>query len=334
MSNTVTIICPTFNEEKYIEQTLESFLAQTYKQANLEILIVDGGSSDDTRKIVNKYRNKYKHIRLLDNPHKITPHAFNIGIQEAKGDYIAILGAHTQYAPNYIEVCLEQLIATNSAGCTGRIIAISAYLNFSAQMCEWVTTSSFGVSGKSFRVMEEGYVHSVNFPVFKKSILQDLGGYNTTLMRNQDNDMNQRIIDAGHKLYCTWKTECFYRPPSSLSKLFSYAYRNGYWNAITWLVNPRSMKLHHFVPFFFCMSILMSLLLGIGECVWFKTCYLFSIAFFIIVLHLVTGIIASIISNYRHFDIRKILLPFVFFIFHFSYGWGSLKGFIQRNEKN
>ena len=72
--------------------------------------------------------------------------------------------------------------------------------------------SSFGVSGNSFRVMREGYVHSVNFPVFKKQALLDIGGYNEMLERNQDNDMNQRLIDAGHQLYCTWKTKCFYRP--------------------------------------------------------------------------------------------------------------------------
>jgi len=64
---TVSIICPTLNEEKYITQTLESFLQQQHEDFELEILIVDGRSSDKTREIVNQFASKNPMIKLVDN---------------------------------------------------------------------------------------------------------------------------------------------------------------------------------------------------------------------------------------------------------------------------
>ena len=208
----LSIISPVFNEEKYIQQTIESFLQQEHHSFDIEILLCDGMSTDKTRNIIREYTEKFPNVRLIDNPKRKTPFAFNIGLKEAKGEYVAILGAHSAYDKNYLQACYDDLIATNSVGCSGRVITQSAYSTTQAKLCEWAMLSSFGVSGNSFRVMREGYVHSVNFPVFKKQALLDIGGYNEMLERNQDNDMNQRLIDAGHQLYCTWKTKCFYRP--------------------------------------------------------------------------------------------------------------------------
>jgi len=99
----LSIICPTLNEEKYIAQTLDSFMNQQYHSFELEILICDGMSKDDTRNIVAEYANKFPCIRLIDNEKRKTPFAFNAGLQAASGEYVAILGAHTKYEPNYLQ---------------------------------------------------------------------------------------------------------------------------------------------------------------------------------------------------------------------------------------
>lgn len=155
---TLSIICPTYNEERYIAQTLESFITQKYHSFALEILICDGRSSDRTREIVLEYADTFPNIRLVDNPDKKTPFAFNAGLKAASGEYIAILGAHTKYAENYLQVCYDQLVASGSVGCTGRVITKAAYDSFEAKLSEWVMLSSFGVSTSSFRAMREGYV--------------------------------------------------------------------------------------------------------------------------------------------------------------------------------
>ena len=87
----LSVICPIYNEEKYIGQCVESILAQDYPKDDLEILFVDGMSTDDTRCIVVNYSNEYPFIKLFDNPKRIVPCAMNIGIKAAKGDIISRL---------------------------------------------------------------------------------------------------------------------------------------------------------------------------------------------------------------------------------------------------
>ncbi|MDB5192263.1 MAG: glycosyl transferase [Segetibacter sp.] len=326
---TLSIICPTLNEEKYIAQTLESFMAQQCNSFKLEILICDGMSTDRTREIVEAYVRSSANFRLIDNPNRKTPFAFNEGLKAASGEYVAILGAHTQYNDNYLQVCYDELIRSGSVGCTGRVITKAAFNNFEAKLAEWVMLSTFGVSTASFRATREGYVHSVNFPVFKKQPLLDLGGYDTKLERNQDNDMNQRLLDAGHKLYCTWKTKCYYRPPANLRALFKYAYKSGFWNAKSFMVHSRSMRLHHLIPFFFTTGLILTLVGGVIENVLNNSFYLLSLFGAVVSLHLLAGIAFATRSLKYNNDSRKIVLPFIFFAFHFSYGWGTLNGFLK-----
>ena len=78
---TLSIICPTYNEEKYIEQTLKSFISQKVDSFDLEILICDGMSTDRTREIVKQYSWQHRNIRLVDNRDRKTPFAFNAGLR-------------------------------------------------------------------------------------------------------------------------------------------------------------------------------------------------------------------------------------------------------------
>jgi succinoglycan biosynthesis protein ExoA len=323
---TISIICPTFNEESHIERTLQSFLNQKRDSFDLEILIVDGMSEDKTRSIVKEFEQKYLSIRLIDNKETKTPFAFNEGLKNAKGEYVAILGAHTYYAPNYLQVCYDELLRTESAGCTGRIISSNPSDKIGAKYAQWIMENSFGVSGSSFRTIKEGYTHSVNFAVFNKSVLLALGGYDTTMHRNQDNDMNQRICDAGYKLYCTWKTECHYYTSSSLVKLFKYAKNNGYWNAISLIHRTRSMRLYHFVPFLFLLTLLGGFVLGGIEFFFWHKYYILLLTCITLIIHLLTGALFTVLSAFKVFDFRKSALPILFLIFHLSYGWGTLTG--------
>lgn len=328
----LSIICPTLNEEKYIAQTLDSFMAQECHSFQVEVLICDGMSIDNTRAIVQEYAAANARIKLLDNIHQKTPFAFNVGLHAASGEYVAILGAHTKYEDNYLQACYDELIKSGSVGCTGRVITKAAYPGFEPKIAEWVMLSTFGVSTASFRAMQEGYVHSVNFPIFKKQPLLDLGGYDTKLERNQDNDMNQRLLDAGFKLYCTAKTKCYYRPPADLNALFRYAFRSGFWNAKSVLVHARSMRLHHMVPFLFTLGIIGCILFGVPEVIMFRTKYLLSLLAFVVALHLMVGLVFAGRSLKYENDGRKIMLPFIFFAFHFTYGWGSLLGFVKGHK--
>ena len=105
----LSVICPVYNEEKYIVSCIESILQQDYPRNDMEVLFVDGMSTDRTREIIETYLRKYSFLRVLDNPEKIVPCAMNKGIMESRGEVIVRIDAHTLYAKNYFSVLVRQL---------------------------------------------------------------------------------------------------------------------------------------------------------------------------------------------------------------------------------
>lgn len=110
----LSVICPLYNEEKYIAKCIESVVSQDYPKDDLEVIFVDGMSTDNTRKIVASYIEKYPFIKMMDNPHKIVPYAMNIGIKASNGGIIIRLDAHTLYQSNYFSVLSKRLIELNA----------------------------------------------------------------------------------------------------------------------------------------------------------------------------------------------------------------------------
>lgn len=319
----VSIVCAAYNEEKLIAKTLDSFISQQKSDFEIEILIVDGLSGDGTRNIVKAHCDIHSNIRLIDNPDRKNPFGRNIGIKNAKGKYVALLGAHTIYKDDYIKTCLEEMENKDADGVSGRVITSINENSSDGQLIELLLTSKFGVSGSSFRTTKEGYTSMINFPVFKKDVFEKIGLYDTSLIRNQDNDFNNRAEKAGFKLYSTWKTECYYYPNDTIKGTLFYAYRNGFWNAKSLLKNSDSMEFYHYVPFIFVMTILILLIAGVFN-------FTFAKLFLALILfHLFVGFIFALqIKKYK--TLKNILsLPFLFLAFHFSYGWGTLKGFFS-----
>ena len=105
----LSVICPIYNEAKYIDVCIQSILLQDYPKEHLEVLFVDGMSQDGTRDIVGNYSKQYPFIHLLDNEKRIVPIAMNIGIKASKGDVIMRLDAHAQYPTNYFSILVKAL---------------------------------------------------------------------------------------------------------------------------------------------------------------------------------------------------------------------------------
>lgn len=111
----VSVIIPARNEEKSIGACLDSILANDYPQNHLEILVIDGMSTDRTREIVRGYTRRYRFVRLVKNPRQIIPAAVNRGIQEARGEIIVRMDAHTTYASDYIRQAVQALETSGAA---------------------------------------------------------------------------------------------------------------------------------------------------------------------------------------------------------------------------
>lgn len=147
----VSAIMAVRNEVRHIQTAIDSLLKQQTSGWEMEIIIVDGNSSDGTEEVVERIARGDSRVRLVINNQKKTPYAFNLGIQSARGEYICILGAHTSYAPDYIATCLEELKLHGAVGCSGRLITRPGGDGLQARLVAWTLAHPFGTSARSMR---------------------------------------------------------------------------------------------------------------------------------------------------------------------------------------
>jgi succinoglycan biosynthesis protein ExoA len=324
----VSVIMPVRNESRFIEGALRSLQAQITPDFELEILVVDGMSEDNTREQVSKLAAEDPRIKLLPNPSRHTPAALNIGLHAAAGHYVCIMGAHASYDLDYISVCLQELLAHDAIGCSGKIVTTPADSSRQARLVAWASGHPFASSSRSVRTQPEGYADTVPFPVLRKQALLAVGGYNEGLIRNQDNDMNQRLRAMGCKLYVTAKTECRYYPRRSVRSFLKYAFQSGQWNAVTLRTNPRSLGLRHLVPpaFVTVFLILAAIALeGLSARGTFFRVATFALSA-ILATHLGIGSIAGLHVGLQQRTLTALWLAPLILAFHVSYGLGTLVG--------
>lgn len=319
----VTVIIPVRNEEKHIEQCVESVLKQTYPKENIKVIFVDGDSTDKTKEIIKKYIEKYSELfSVEDNPKKIAPCAMNIGIRKAETEYIIRLDAHSEYSENYIEKCMDTILSTNADNVGG--LALSKGIGRTGEAFAQVLSSKFGVGNSGFRTgAKSGYVDTVPFGTFQKETFEKYGLYDERLVRNQDYELNYRIRKNGGKIYLNSDIRLYYNCKNKIKDILKQSYGNGKWNVITMKLCPGSMGVRHFIPLLFLLSLLIMPILT-------EFISLIKVAFILeLVLYLLLDIAFSIKNDeksYRnHFWCKLVLFP----MFHISYGLGSLIGLFQ-----
>ena len=328
----VSVIMPVRDEAPILRDVMRSMLAQERRGFEIEVLAVDGRSTDGSRELLEELAAEEPRLRVLDNPHQLTPHALNIGLHEARGDYICICGSHTVYDQDYVAVCFEELLEHDAVGCSGRVRVEPANDSLSARLVAWATSSPFASSGKSFRTAPEGYADTIAYPLFRKQEVLALRGYNERLARNQDNDMNERLRAAGHRLYHTWRTGCSYRAQAGLRALMRYGYNNGFWNFVTLRENPRAMRLRHFMPMLFVLGTLAALLLTAGVMLWDQNpnTWLELVSLAPVVAHLAIGSAFGAITAWRIRHPAALLIPIYILGFHAAYGVGMIVALLRR----
>lgn len=312
----VSVIIPMLNEEKYIENCINSLINQTFPKCQMEWLLIDGDSNDNTVAICRKYE-KDNPIRILRNPDKKTTYALNLGIKESIGKYIVRMDAHALYDNNYIEKCVYYLENTDADNVGG--IAITEAKGFVGTAIAKMLSSTFGVGGSAFRVSNEsGYVDTVPFGAFRREVFERIGLFNNDLPRSEDNDINARIRESGGKIWLSNEIRFTYYCRDNVRDILLMGLKNG--NALfhTLRVNKEAMSLRHFVPFLFFLSILILPVLSL-LCPVFKYIFITEWA-----LYLLLDFYFSFIKNGKY----GVVLLWLFPLFHFVYGLGSFIGLL------
>ena len=105
----VSVIIPCRNEADFIEATIKSLLDNDYPADKLEVLVVDGMSTDGTREVIQRFSKQYSQVSLLDNDRGIVSTAMNRGIRTAKGEIVIRVDGHAEVAKDFINENVMQI---------------------------------------------------------------------------------------------------------------------------------------------------------------------------------------------------------------------------------
>ena len=319
----VSIVIPTYNEEKFIKECVDSIINNDYP--NKEIIVVDGMSTDKTRE---KLKN-YEEIRIIDNKRKITPVAMNIGIKNSTGEYVMIAGAHSIYSENYISECVKRIDENKCQVAGGTVINKPGDDSLIGRTISEVLSHPFGVGGGKYRTgySKESLVDTVAYGVYKKEVFEKVGFFNENLVRNQDIDLNLRIKRAGYDLMLVPKAKAVYYSRTSLNKLLKNNFSNGFWVINSAKFSKIPFSIRHLIPLLFVLFIVFgSVISSFVE--FLKLAYVFILAFyFAIDLYFSTKI------KFQKKKMSLFMLFITFFLLHVSYGTGSLIGILKYGIK-
>jgi len=318
----ISIIIPTLNEELYITSCLDSILDTEYDIKEIEVFVVDGMSSDKTRELVRGYTHKYGFIKLIENKQRHTPLAMNLGIKASKGEFIFIISAHAVYDSNYFLKLLEN-IQKLQADCVGGVLVTDVKnKNMKSNAIKEILMHRFGVGNATFRVgssqVEE--VDTVAFGCYDKKVFKKYGYYDERLLRNQDIELNKRILNNGGKIYLIPDVQATYYARENFKGLAQNNYNNGLWNMRTayYTKTLNSLSLRHFIPLLFMLSLIIPTLFSM----FFPKMIFLSLLSLSSYLALVILISLKLKEKYNSFN----YLVISFIILHFSYGIGSFIG--------
>lgn len=321
MSKILTIIIPCRNEEKYIERCLNSLIELDFPKDELEIIVCDGKSTDRTAELVETFANKYHYIKLLNNEKQIAPSAMNIGIKASQGKFITRVDGHSEVFPDFIIKSLAELEKNPSLGCVGGFL-INEYEDNISKVISYAMSSSFGVGSAYFRTGEkDGYVDTVAFGTYRKEVFDKIGLFDEELVRNQDDELNFRVIKEGYKIFLKRDINAKYYVRASFKKLFKQYFQYGYWKVYVNKKHSVITTTRQLVPLFFVLY----LILGISLSIFSKVISYIFIAIMLLYISL------SAFSSYKKTkNLQEIIqVMYSFCILHTSYGLGYLNGLID-----
>lgn len=245
----VSVVIPTYNEENNVEAVIGSFLNSKYPNI-LEILVVDGKSSDKTPEIVDKLAHyHYKpQIKLLNNPYRIQSIALNIGLQASRGDIFLRADAHCRYSHDYVEKCIETLLTTKASN-VGGAQRFVAQEKFQAGVA--VAANSFlGNGGAKYRNPQyNGYADTVFLGCLWTKTLLSLKGYSHQIT-NEDAELNQRLLkDNSEAIYINSQIKVWYFPRKTWISLFRQYFNYGRGRYLTSQKHRQDWQLRGKLPF-------------------------------------------------------------------------------------
>ena len=309
----ISIIIPCLNEGDFIESCINSLIQGNYPSELLEIIIVDGGSTDNTIKIVNSINKNGASIKILNNPKQIVPTALNIGVASSTYDIILLAGAHAIYDANYISQSVKTLL-NEKCSSVGGVITPTAR-TFTGKAIAIGTSSKFGIGNAKYRYAKEKQESDTVFAgCMRKESINRIGGFNEAWVKNQDYEFNHRLRDKVGPIILDPQVKCQYFCRENISSLAKQYFSYGYWRFNTLKQHPNSFTVRQAAPLALFSALTISLVLLILNS---------NLGLIFPLFYLVSTIIASIWISISNNVLKYIvILPIIFITLHLSWAMG------------
>ena len=318
----VSVIIPCRNEARYIRRSLESLLAGDYPGDLMEVLVVDGTSDDGTPDIVNELARRDPRIHLLQNPKRIVPTAMNIGISNAQGAVIVRMDAHNEYPPDYVSGLVSWLERTGADNVGGAWITVPADDSVTARAIALALAHPFGVGNAQFRlgVTAPTKVDTVPFGCFRRELFDRIGLFDEELVRNQDDELNFRILRSGGTIVLVPDIVSRYYARPSLGQLARMYFQYGYFKPLVAFKIGRVMTARQLAP----PALALALVATAALAPWFPRTRLALVL--LLASYLAALLLGAVTAGRGRSASIKAALLAAFLTLHLSYGFGFLAG--------
>jgi succinoglycan biosynthesis protein ExoA len=322
----VSVVMPVLNEERHLEAAIRRVLDQDYP-GELEVMIAVGPSTDGTRAIAAALSAVDPRIRVVDNPAARTPAALNVGIAASQHEIIVRVDGHGELTEGYIRRAVELLDETGAAN-VGGVMDAQGTTPFEEAVATAYTTR-LGLGGSAFHLADSSAAEAetVFLGVFRKEALLAVGGFDETMHRAQDWELNYRLRSSGHKIWFSPELRVTYRPRSTLRALVKQMYETGTWRREVIRRYPETVNARYLAPPLALLGVLGGSVAGLLGVI--LDSRLLRLGFLAPAGYMALIISGSLVTPRPMSAAARLRLPLVLAATHLAWGAGFLRGRAQ-----
>ena len=245
-------VIPTLNEAAHIEACIRSLMIGHAQLSEVSLIVADGGSTDETVAIVKGLMEEFPNLQLLNNPRRLQAAALNLAVRSFAKDktrFLVRCDAHSIYPEAYI---LSVVASLSDKGAASLVVPMDAV----GQTCfekanAWIVDTVFGSGGAAHRAGHtSGYVDHGHHAGFDIEMFRSIDGYDESFSHNEDAEYDQRIADAGGKIYMDADIRVSYIPRGSIGRLAKQYFNYGKGRARNVAKHGQKLKLRQALPIF------------------------------------------------------------------------------------
>jgi succinoglycan biosynthesis protein ExoA len=315
----VSVIVPCYNEQATIRLLLEAVYAQTFPRSQVEVIIADGLSHDQTLQQVESFRGEHPDlvVRVIENLARTIPSGLNRAIEAASGEIIVRLDAHSIPRPDYVANCVAALQGNRGANVGGVWEIRPLGRSWQARAIAAAASHPLGVGDAHYRFTGRAQAtDTVPFGAFRRSLIDQVGFYDESLLTNEDYEFNTRVRQAGGIVWLDPSIRSTYFARASLTELARQYWRYGYWKARMLRRYPDTLRWRQALPPAFVLGLTLGGLLAL---VWRPAGWLLS---GVMLLYLMVLVLAGLQLAWKKRDPALLLgVPLAIVVMHLA--WGS-----------